>query len=334
MQEKPPPDSSRPSLSLAEAPAKPLVSVVVPVYNQGEFVEHAIASILAQEYSPVEIIVVNDGSTDDTRQRLEPFEHAARIFHQANAGASAALNRGIQESHGELVCWLSADDEFLAGKLEQQVAALTSHPEAAFSHTGYEVIDGAGARLSAVTTPVAIHPDPFVTVFWANSLNGSTVMVRREVIEGLGGFDESLRADVDADMWMKILSRSTAVVVPGLFVRYRVHDNSLSANTDLMVRSMNLVRNRHLAELIRRVKAGPEPAATLAKISGYVARQGLFYIARRLCRESVRTGFAPREQVAAVVADVVTRMRARPRLRRIARGVKSVGRRIRIPTAG
>jgi glycosyltransferase involved in cell wall biosynthesis len=334
MQENSVADARRPAESPTTTDPNPLVSVVVPVYNQGEFVEHALESILAQNYAPIEIVVVNDGSTDDTPQRLARFEHVARVIHQPNTGASAALNRGIRESHGELICWLSADDEFLPGKLERQVAALASNPHAAFAHTGYVVVDAAGATLDSVATPVAIHPDPFVTVFWANSLNGSTVMVRRAVIEARGGFDESLRADVDADMWMKILSSSTAVVVPGTYVRYRVHGNSLSANTDLMVRSMTLVRRRHLAELILRVKAGPDPAATFANISADVARQGLVDIAARLRRESVRAGLAPRPQVAAVVADVVTRMRARPRIRRLGRGVKSIARRVRDLVAG
>lgn len=322
-------DATHPADSSATTGSKPLVSVVVPVYNQGEFVEHAVDSILAQDYAPIEIIVVNDGSTDDTPQRLARFEDVARLIHQPNAGASAALNRGIRESRGELICWLSADDEFLPGKLDQQVTALTADPDAAFAHTGYVVVDAAGAILDSVTTPAAIHPDPFVTVFWANSLNGSTVMVRRGAIEAQGGFDESLRADVDADMWMKILSSSTAVVVPGTYVRYRVHGNSLSANTDLMVQSMTLVRRRHLPELIRRVNAGPDPAATFANISGYLARQGLFDVAARLRRESVKAGVAPRAQVAAVIEDVVTRMRARPRIRRLGRGVKSILRRMR-----
>ena len=311
------------------ADPRPLVSVVVPVYNQGEFVEHAIESILSQEYSPLEVIVVNDGSTDDTPRRLARFDDVARVIHQSNRGAAAALNRGIRESRGELVCWLSADDEFLPGKLDSQVEALDAHPDAAFAHTGYEVVDGSGAKLDSVAVPKAIHPDPFVTVFWANSLNGSTVMMRRSAFEEQGGFDESLRADVDADMWMKILSASAAILVPGIYVRYRVHGNSLSANTELMVRSMSIVRRRHFGELVRRVNGGPEPAATFAKISSHVAQQGLFDIARRLRRQSLTAGLAPRALGAAIADDLAARMRRHRTIRRLGRIVKRLAARIR-----
>lgn len=307
----------------------PLVSVVVPVYNQGEFVEQAISSVLAQRYSPVEVIVVNDGSTDDTPRRLARFEHAVRVIHQSNQGAAAALNRGIRESSGGLVCWLSADDEFLPGKLECQVAALLDHPDAAFAHTGYETVDASGVRIETVADPVAIHPDPFVTVFWANSLNGSTVMLRREAFDAQGGFDESLRADVDADMWLRIMTESYAVGVPGVYVRYRVHSNSLSANTQLMMSSMSVVRRRHFSELVKRVSAGPEPAATFAKMGADVARQGLFDIARRLRRQSLRTGLAPRALSASIAAEITARMKQRPPIHRLGRDVKRLGSRAR-----
>jgi glycosyltransferase involved in cell wall biosynthesis len=114
----------------------PIVSVIVPVYNQGAYVAGAIASVLEQRYSPVELIVINDGSTDGTADRLKAYEHKARIIHQENRGAAAALNRGIRESRGSLVCWLSADDEFLPGKLEAQVAAFESDSQIGMVPTG------------------------------------------------------------------------------------------------------------------------------------------------------------------------------------------------------
>lgn len=297
----------------------PTVSVIVPVYNQAEYVVGAVESVLAQRYSPVELIVVNDGSTDATADRLMAYRDVARIIHQENRGAAAALNRGIRESRGTLVCWLSADDEFLPGKLDAQVAAFALDPEAGIVHTGYERIDASGTQIDNLEMPTAIDPDPFVTVFWHNSINGSTVMLRRAIFDEVGPFDETLRADVDADMWLRILRRSRAVVVPGVFVRYRIHANSLSANTPLMAASMSSVRLRYLEELVRRLSLRRGAARTLARISAHLAQQGLYQPAARLRRESLRFGIAPIELVSSVMAEAASRMRRHPFTHRLGR---------------
>lgn len=304
-----------------EAAPAPTVSVVVPVYNQGEYVAQAIDSVLEQRYRPVELIVVNDGSTDATADRLKAYKRRARIIHQENRGAAAALNRGIRESRGSLVCWLSADDEFLPGKLEAQVAAFRAHPELGMVHTGYERVDGTGAHLDTIVEPAQAHPDPFVTVFWRNSLNGSTVMLRREVFDAVGGFDETLRADVDADMWLKIMQRWQVGIVRGVYVRYRVHQNSLSANTALMVMTMGEVRRRNMRELLRRVGTGQDAAAVLARMSADTAEQGLFSVARRLRRGSLSAGLAPREQVRSLAIEAIARLRSHAATHRAGRAM-------------
>lgn len=298
-----------------------IVSVIVPVYNQAEYVAGAIASVLEQRYSPVELIVINDGSTDATADRLKAFERHARIIHQENRGAAAALNRGIRESRGSLVCWLSADDEFLPGKLEAQVATFESDRRIGMVHTGYERVDGTGKHLETVVEPPQIHPDPFVTVYWQNSLNGSTVMLRRDVFDAVGGFDETLRADVDADMWLKVFRRWEVRIVRGVYVRYRVHQNSLSANTALMVSTMEEVRRRNFRELLGRVGTEQDAAALLARMSADTAEQGLFVVARRLRRASLRTGFAPREQIRSLAAETLARLRSRRSTRRLGRAI-------------
>lgn len=299
----------------------PIISVTIPVYNQGEFVVAAVESVLAQDYAPVELIVVNDGSTDSTADRLQAYEQRARIIHQENRGAAAALNRGIRESRGALVCWLSADDEFLPGKLEAQVAAFRANNRIGMVHTGYERVDGTGALLDTILEPAQAHPDPFVTVYWKNSLNGSTVMLRREVFDAVDGFDESLRADVDADMWLKIMRRWDVGIVPGVYVRYRVHQNSLSANTALMVATMEQVRRRNLPELLRRVGSARNAAALLARMSADTAEQGLFSVASRLRRASLRAGLAPREQIRSVAVEAVAKLRSRSATRRAGRAM-------------
>ena len=293
----------------------PLVSVVVPVYNQGEYVRSAVESVLAQEYSPLELIVIDDGSTDDTPEVLRDYVGRAELIRQENRGAAAALNRGIRATRGSLVCWLSADDEFLPGKLEAQVAAFLESPDVGMVHTGYVDVDGSGTVLRTARVPAAVDADPFVTVYWRNSTNGSTVMLRREVFDELGGFDESLRADVDADMWMRIAMRWRITTVPGVYVRYRVHGNSLSANVPLMVASMTTVRLRHLDELRRRVSERSDAAALLAQMSADFAAQRMDELAATVLAESRRRGRARREQARAAAALAANRLRGNRLLR-------------------
>ena len=284
--------------------------MVIPVYNQGEFVVGAIESVLAQAYAPIELIVVDDGSTDVTPERLQVFEASATILRQPNRGAAAALNRGIRASTGELVCWLSADDEFVEGKIEAQVAAFLDAPDLGLVHTGYDVIDAFGSRMETIAAPVSVHPDPFVTVFWKNSLNGSTVMLRREVFDASGGFDEALRADVDADMWLRIIQDHPILCVPGVFLRYRVHANTLSANLELMTATMTAVRRRYMGELVKRVAGGPiAPSVLLAQMSADFARQGLSDLAVDLLRESRAAGWATGPQLRAIAAIQISRAR-------------------------
>ena len=108
---------------------KPLVSVVIPTFNYGHCVVDAVESALGQTYSPVEVIVVDDGSTDDTRARLEPYRDRINYVHQPNQGLSAARNTGIRAARGPLVALLDSDDAFHPRKLELQVAYLRAHPE-------------------------------------------------------------------------------------------------------------------------------------------------------------------------------------------------------------
>lgn len=275
---------------------RPRVSVVIPVYNQADFVLAAIDSVLEQDYPSIDLTVVDDGSTDATPRLLAEHPGTFRVLTQPNRGAAAALNRGIRESDGELVCWLSADDLFLPGKVTRQVEAFADddHPELGLVYTGYERIRADGQSIIRVAAPIPVHPDPFVMVFWQNSINGSSVMVRREVFETCGPFDESLRADVDGEMWLRLTQRYGIRRIDGVYLKYRVHDNALSANRPLMVASRTEVRRRYLRSGVlqeRLAGIGEHHAArTLSWMAADFAERGLDELAREVLTEARRTG--------------------------------------------
>ena len=276
--------------------AEPLVTVVIPTYNQAAYLEAAIRSVLEQDYPKVELVVVDDGSTDATPRILDGFGDAIVHLAQPNRGAANALNEGIRAASGPLVCWLSSDDVFLPGKLRRQVAAFLEEPDLGFCYTGFVTMDAEGRDLRDLSDVPTVHPDLFVSVYWANPVNGSTVMMPRAIFDEVGPFDETLRADVDGDMWLRVLKTHRARYLPGATLRYRVHGAALSADKPLMRASKSQVRRARLRDgsLVARLRAD-DPAAvasTLARMSAHYTTTGMPDIARALLRASFRAGLA------------------------------------------
>lgn len=207
-----------------------LVSVLIPAYNAGRTIERALASVFAQDYQPVEIIVIDDGSTDNTGHLAARHGNAGvrlvRLPH--NCGVSAATNAGLGLATGEFIAFLDADDEWLPGKLEAQVAVLKSSPGASFVCGPWRE-----AHLSGTVTVQPAHrpSGPSSQYAWRELLAGSyvlksTVVARRMQISTTGGFDESLQIAEDQDMWIKLAIIGTVVWHPApLTVHHQVPDS-------------------------------------------------------------------------------------------------------------
>ena len=174
---------------------KPLVSVVVPTFNYGHCVVDAVESALAQTYVPVEVIVIDDGSTDDTRARLEPYRDRINYVFQPNQGLSAARNTGIRAATGSLIALLDSDDAFHPRKLELQVAHLTAHPAVGVVATDH--FTDPAQRWPAVPEPVPVARETLQRVVATSRFAPSSVLVRRECFDAVGLFDTSLRSVED-----------------------------------------------------------------------------------------------------------------------------------------
>ena len=180
----------------------PAVSVIIPTYNRRELLREAIASVLAQTYGDFELIVVDDGSDDGTAAVVREFA-GVRYVYQPNRGVSAARNHGVALSSGALLAFLDSDDLWQPRKLASQVAFFTAHPEALICQTE-EIWLRRGVRVN----PCHKHRKPAGDIF-ARSLelclvSPSAVMLRRRLFERTGGFDESLPACEDYDLWLRI----------------------------------------------------------------------------------------------------------------------------------
>lgn len=184
----------------------PRVSVIIPTYNRSWCLSEAIDSVLSQTFQDMELIVVDDGSTDETPALLSQYGGHLRVLDHPNQGVSTARNKGIQAAQGNLIALLDSDDLWQPGKLARQVAFFDTHPEAMICQTE-EIWIRRGVRVN----PKHRHRKPSGWIFEASLalclVSPSAVMMRRELLEEMGSFDESLPACEDYDLWLRVSLR-------------------------------------------------------------------------------------------------------------------------------
>lgn len=209
-----------------------LVSVVTPAFNVGWCVGRAIDSVLGQSLRELEIIVVNDGSTDDTRDVLAAYGDSIRAIDQANGGMSAARNTGIRAARGAFIAFLDADDWWLPEKLARQIDLMQRRPDVGFCSTTARVENPRG---ELITLWRCRHQDSDIlqTLFAENAAIAggcSAVVVRRELLDRVGLFDESLRGFEDPDLWMRLAAVSGYACIDEPLAVILRRENSVSRN--------------------------------------------------------------------------------------------------------
>lgn len=200
-----------------------LVSVVIPVFNGSEYLRQAIDSVLGQTYEAVEIIVVDDGSTDDSSAIARSYSEHVACYSQPNRGVAAALNRGIQEAKGHYIAWLSHDDVFLPEKLQQQIGFLGQHPELRACYTDFYIINADGEIIREVEAPWYPRQRAIWVLFGNMYINGSSMLIERACFDEVGLFDEALKYSQDMDMWMRMLLAFDIGRVPEMLLKWRSH---------------------------------------------------------------------------------------------------------------
>lgn len=214
----------------------PLVSVVIPAWNSARTLPRAIDSVLAQTWTRREIIVVDDGSSDDSLALLAGYGEQLRVISQANGGPSSARNRGLREARGRYVAFLDADDHWLPEKLERQVALLESRPDLGFCSTATAVVDMRGEPVR--DWPCCNVGEPLLETLFMQSaaVSGSTsgVLARRELLLEVGGFDERLHGFEDPDLWIRLAARTGYACIPEALTVVVRTPNSVSGNLGAM----------------------------------------------------------------------------------------------------
>ena len=241
----------------------PRVSVIIPTYNRGELLCLAIDSVLKQSYRDYEVIVVDDGSTDDTANLVRPYLDRITYIVQRNGGVAAARNNGIGAARGEFLAFLDSDDLWRPEKLETQVRFADANPQYGLIATEISSFNQRG-RVPARTksTMYAIKNGMVVEdLLFANWIQTSTVLVRRACLEHTGIFDESVgQFGEDWLLWMHVASRFPIYFMPEPLVEYRVHEENLTshqpeAQFDSLMRILDKLRSvpqfKKKPELIR-----------------------------------------------------------------------------------
>lgn len=212
------------------------VSVVIPAYNAQEYLQQAIESVLAQTYRHYEILVVDDGSTDDTAVIAQRFGEAVRYIYQPNRGLSAARNTAIRHASADTIALLDADDLWEPTFLATMVPYLERHPDAAAVYCGFRYIDSTGqivgVPIMRVVPPAAFYQ---TLICEGNWLAPCSVLFRKGLAETVGLFDESLRAVEDTDLWAKLSATHEFWGQPETLVRYRRHGNNMTKDPQRMV---------------------------------------------------------------------------------------------------
>lgn len=231
----------------------PLVSVIIPVYNGRRFIGAAIESALAQTYNPIEIIVVDDGSTDDSVSIVREYQQQddrIQLICQANRGVAAARNTGIQNSKGTYVAPLDADDIWFPDKIEAQVEVMErSGPQVGLVYAWSAAIDESGKCTGSVNAN-HFEGQVFANILFGNFVgNGSAPLIRMECFERLGGYCEEFTelgamGCEDRDLYLRIAEEFRYGVVRSVLVGYRHHDSNMSSDDRTMNRSHILTVRR------------------------------------------------------------------------------------------
>lgn len=237
---------------------RPLVSVVIPAYNVGDFLGATIESVLSQGVDEAEIIVVNDGSADDTANVMDRYANRIHSIHQSNRGVAAARNAGLANANGEFIAFVDGDDIWNSDNLAVKLAVLEKNPEIDGVFGDFEIFDSSetlherGLRnlypifnrnnwdVSDIFDRqelVGIRPDAqltmhsgnvFESLFHGNFILTSTLVVRRSVVEQIGYFREQLLTNEDYEFFLRLARNSTLAYVDAPLVRYRRHTNQLT----------------------------------------------------------------------------------------------------------
>ena len=292
-----------PPPELPTLPHTPLVSVIIPCYNQAPFLPDAIESALRQTHPRLEVIVVDDGSSDDS-SRIAASYPEVRAVRQDNQGVASARNRGLRESSGQCVVFLDSDDRLRPRALEAGLEALQRNPNAAFSYGWADLIAADGSFL-APSHRRLLEGDQYANLLRQNLMQTLTLLFRREPLEATGGFPLGVDGAEDYELCLRLARLHGACACREVVADYRQHPASLSRRADVVSQALLRVLQRQAVH----VSGCPERERALRQ--GMTRWRRLHHAESLVmrARDNARAGRWHR-----VGADVLSLLRANPRM--------------------
>jgi len=229
----------------------PLVSIITPSYNHGEFIEETIKSVLSQDYPHIEHIVVDGGSADNTIEILKKYEDRLKWVSEKDKGQSDAINKGFRMARGKIFAWLNSDDIYLPRAVSKAVEFLGNRPDIKMIYGNARFCDERGKIIGEYRPPEVFD---YKSLAFYNSICQPSTFFRRDAFFDVGGIDLSLHHLMDHDLWMKMAKRFNVAYIPEFLSIYRLHEESKSVS-DLH----GLKRNRESIN-IRMIHYGWAPA--------------------------------------------------------------------------
>jgi glycosyltransferase involved in cell wall biosynthesis len=221
----------------------PRVSVIIPAFNGEKYIGETIQSILAQTHRPLEVLVVDDGSTDRTAEIVQRFGEPVRYIRQENAGTAAARNRAVAESRGEFIALLDQDDLWVPHKLERQMPRFAEDPRIGLVFAGIEFFDTHSGKITSTYFP---GPELSLRDLLAHVvLPVQTILFRKSALEKIGPFDTTLGGTDDWDIGIRMAAEFRMVGVDEILGRVRLHDTQQGRNTDRMFHNAMRVLDKH-----------------------------------------------------------------------------------------
>jgi len=232
----------------------PRISVIIPTYNRAHYICETINSVLEQTYKDYEIIVIDDGSTDNTKKVLKGYDGKIRYLYQNNKGTPAARNFGINNSTGEFIGLLDDDDLWLPNKLELQVKELEKNPELAFICSSTYIIDSCGKNIGQWGEKISIF-GTFNDLYEENIVYNLTVLMRRKCFNDVGGYDEKLLSCQDYDLWLRMAKKYKFYYMAVPLTKHRKHDSNFGKNISLRLQNhLNIFNKIYISKSVSFLK--------------------------------------------------------------------------------
>jgi len=254
---------------------KGLVSVIIPVYNRESLIASTLDSVLNQSYSQLDIIVVNDGSSDKTNEILSVYQanysQKITVINQNNQGQIKARNNGIKKAKGEYIAFLDSDDLWLGNKLEKQLP-LFNNGNVGLVFSGNYNINNAGDIIATEPIESVLGTNIYKDLLVENLMAGGSVVIKHKTLIDVGLFDESLEAAENWDLWIRISRIYKADFIREPLMKYRIHSGNMSKNSSLMLSATKSILDKHLSGSI---ESSSEKNVYCQAYASYFYRKGL-----------------------------------------------------------